>query len=116
MLTPPYFDFPSRMFTTGAGPDVTPPPLPDVLSWTSITAESEWTPELVTGATGLAERLFEAGRLLEATEGNAALRAALIADGRWLTESVESRTDSPDSLTKLLRQRCDVCHGRFRDQ
>jgi len=82
----------------------------------TITAESEWTPELVTAATGLAERLFEAGRLLEATEGNASLRAALIADGRWLTESVESRTDSPDSLAKLLRQRCEVCHARFRDQ
>lgn len=82
----------------------------------ALTTESEWTPELVTGATGLAERLFEAGRLLEETPDNAALRAALIADSRWLSESVESRVDSPDSLAKLLHQRCDVCHTRFRDQ
>lgn len=81
----------------------------------SVKDQPEWTPELVSAATGLSERLFEAGRLLAVTSETAALRAALIADGRWLAESVEARADTPEAITGLMKQRCDVCHARFRN-
>ncbi|HET6423077.1 MAG TPA: sulfur transferase domain-containing protein [Planctomycetaceae bacterium] len=81
----------------------------------SVGPEIEWTSESAATATTLAERLLEAGRLMNETPEHAALRGALIADGRWLAETVESRSDDPQAVTKLMKQRCDTCHARFRD-
>jgi hypothetical protein len=80
-----------------------------------IAAETEWTTENAALATTLAERLIEAGRLMDETPESAALRSALIADGRWFAETVESRADAPEAVMQLMKQRCDNCHARFRD-